>query len=111
VTEAELGNAMLVRDPRRAADRLVALSLQAGGADNATAVLVDVVGDDSPGLAVDRELAREESSLAGEEPRARRLGAPRWPFVVLVAAALALLLVWLRMGVGFNVFLWLQGVR
>ncbi len=111
VSEADLGNAMLVRDPRRAADRLVALSLQAGGADNATVVLVDIVGDAGMGPAVEQELAREESSLAGEEPRARRLGAPRWPFVVLIAAALALLLAWLRMGLGFDVFLWLQGVR
>ncbi len=111
VPEADLASAMLVRDPRRAADRLVALSLQSGGADNATVVLVDVVGDEGSGLAAERELAREESSLAGEEPRARRLGAPRWPFFVLFAAAVALLLAWLRMGLGFNVFLWLQGVR
>jgi hypothetical protein len=30
---------------------------------------------------------------------------------VLFAAVVALLLAWLRMGLGFNVFLWLQGVR
>jgi protein phosphatase len=32
------------RDPRDAADRLVAAALDAGGDDNATAVVVDVVG-------------------------------------------------------------------
>ena len=31
-------------DPRDAADRIVAASLSAGGVDNATAVVVDVVG-------------------------------------------------------------------
>ena len=35
---------MLNPDPRDAADRLVAAALEAGGDDNATAVVVDVVG-------------------------------------------------------------------
>jgi protein phosphatase len=39
--EAILDNA---GDPRDAADRLVAAALEAGGRDNATAVVIDVVG-------------------------------------------------------------------
>jgi len=41
-------------DPRDAADRLVSAALEAGGRDNATAVVVDVVGwltDDARGSA------------------------------------------------------------
>ena len=53
-------------DPRDAADRLVAAALDAGGRDNATAVVVDVVGlvhDDSLRL---RAAARESRSRSWE---------------------------------------------
>ena len=51
-------------DPREAAEELVARALAAGGRDNATAVVVDVVGleDDRPH---DSERERESPSRGG----------------------------------------------
>jgi PPM family protein phosphatase len=53
-------------DPRDAADRLVAAALDAGGDDNATAVVVDVVGlvPDQP-YDSDRQWASLEQKLGG----------------------------------------------
>ncbi|GAA5155339.1 protein phosphatase 2C domain-containing protein [Nocardioides marinquilinus] len=51
IDDAVIGHIMATAsDPRDAADRVVAAAVEAGGADNATAVVVDVVGlaDDRP---------------------------------------------------------------
>jgi PPM family protein phosphatase len=53
-------------DPRDAADRLVAAALVAGGEDNATAVVVDVVGwDGDDSYDSERERASLEEKLGG----------------------------------------------
>jgi PPM family protein phosphatase len=60
-------------DPRDAADRLVAAAVAAGGEDNATAIVVDVVGtvaDDS------YDAERQRASL---EEKLGRVGGARWP--------------------------------
>ncbi len=49
-------------DPRDAADRVVAAALQAGGEDNATAVVVDVVG-----LVPDSEYDSERQRVSLEQ--------------------------------------------
>ncbi|WP_460807460.1 PP2C family protein-serine/threonine phosphatase [Nocardioides salsibiostraticola] len=51
-----------VEDPRDAADRVVAAAVAAGGKDNATAVVVDVVG-----LAADRPYDTEQQRMSLEE--------------------------------------------
>jgi len=54
VDDAEMGRIVReVADPRDAAEQLVARALAAGGEDNATAVIVDVVGWTAPGAADD----------------------------------------------------------
>ena len=107
VEDARIRDAVATRDPRAAAERLVASSIEAGGADNATAVVVEV-RDAAEGAPPDTDLPREESFLYGELPRGGRLGAPRWPFVALAASAAVLVAVWLRVALGFDVFVWIR---
>ena len=53
-------------DPRDAADRLVAAAVVAGGEDNATAIVVDVVGtSDGAGYDAERQRASLEEKLGG----------------------------------------------
>lgn len=108
VDDARLRDALALRDPRAAAERLVALSIEAGGADNATAVVVEVRDAFQGSGPEETDLPREESFLYADLPRGGRLGAPRWPYVVLAASAAVLVAVWLRAALGFDVFVWLR---
>ncbi|MEY4673372.1 MAG: hypothetical protein RL148_1156 [Planctomycetota bacterium] len=78
---------------QEAAERLVAAALAAGGPDNATALVVRLRG--GSGVPEQFELPREE--LAAMPARSTRsLLAPRWPLLLLGAAAVLLALVGLR---------------
>ncbi len=88
--------------PQAAAEALVAAALAAGGPDNATALVIDVVAaaDDAEVEAV--ELPREERpDDRGGWPPVVSLRPPAWPWLLL-AASLAVLVheVWLRLGPG-----------
>jgi protein phosphatase len=92
-------------DPQRAANALVDEANKAGGEDNITVVLLDVVADDSPAAVVAddspaAEVLPDDRGRTAEEPvpsrrRRRRLPARRiaraalWVFPVLLVLALA----------------------
>lgn len=88
--------------PQAAAEALVAAALAAGGPDNATALVVDVVAA-APGAEVaDVELPRaERPDDRGGWPPAVSLRPPAWPWLLL-AASLAVLVheAWARLGQG-----------
>ena len=63
---------MANEDPRDAADELVKAALAAGGEDNATAVVVDVVGTDDRRCVRRRAPATEPRGEAGSPPVTRR---------------------------------------
>jgi len=110
VDESRMREAAGSKAPSVAAERLVALSIESGGADNATAIVVEVREAGEGDAAVDVELPREESFLYAELPRGERLGAPRWPVVALVVSALVLVAVWLRAALGFDIFVWFRNL-
>lgn len=85
--------ARLVEQPRpqQAAEAMVAEALAAGGPDNATAIVVDVLAAAPAGGGVDVDLPREE--LADDRrgwPRVVSLRAPWWPWLLLAAAVVLL---------------------
>lgn len=91
--------------PQAAAEALVAAALAAGGPDNATAVVVDVLPAGS-GL-------REVELPRGERPQSRdlwppptSLKTPLWPWVVLVAALLVLAAAAARWWWGIDIVGW-----
>lgn len=89
VPEADLVRTCRDQDPQAVAAALVAAALDAGGPDNATAVVVDVLEPGAGSTSV--ELPRDERPRNRDRwPRARSLQAPWWPWLVV---ALALLLV------------------
>jgi len=91
LSPAGLLRAVEAADAQRCAEDLVAAALAAGGPDNATAVVVDVLAATGEGT-VEQELPRDERTNArGGWPRAVSLRPPLWPW--LLAAAGALLLV------------------
>jgi serine/threonine protein phosphatase PrpC len=81
--------ALREEDPRDAADRLVELALRAGGPDNVTCLVADVVdaghGDDSPVV----QIATEDRSAPAPAPAGARTRTHR---VVLAAVAAVLVL-------------------
>jgi protein phosphatase len=75
--------------PQQAAEALVAEALAAGGPDNATAVVVAVVGQPAAGLA-DVDLPRDERPDDRRDwPRPRSLRGPAWPWLLLAVALAA----------------------
>lgn len=73
--------------PQAAAEALVGAALRAGGPDNATAVVVEVVATSGEALARDVELPRHERPDERQLwPVARSLRPPRWPWWLLVLA-------------------------
>jgi PPM family protein phosphatase len=102
VPSAELERAASRHKPQEAAEAMVQAALAAGGPDNATAVVVDVVapagtdatdgdaaGDDAP-VAVDLPRAEPTASMSDWPPPVR-LRSPVWPWLLLAAAVAFLL--------------------
>ncbi|MAD34739.1 MAG: hypothetical protein CMJ88_13425 [Planctomycetes bacterium] len=103
VEERALEALAALRDPQRAADRLVRAAVNRGGPDNATALVIDVL-DPALGESVEVELPRQERPSARTLwPVARSLRRPLWPFALLLVAAGLLLWSALRLA-GFTVF-------
>jgi protein phosphatase len=76
--------------PQAVAEALVAAALEAGGPDNATAVVVEVV-DPGAGQRRDVDLPREERPSSRDLwPRPTSLRAPLWPWLLWAAALLLL---------------------
>lgn len=97
VPPAELERAALRRTPQEAAEAMVQAALAAGGPDNATAVVVEVVpparsgvADDDAPVAVDLPRAELTTSMSDWPPPAR-LRSPVWPWLLLAAAVAFLL--------------------
>jgi protein phosphatase len=64
IADAEIASILVAAtDPRDAADQLVAAALTAGGRDNATAVVVDVVGWSAEDYDSDRQRLSLETKL------------------------------------------------
>jgi serine/threonine protein phosphatase PrpC len=95
VPEQEIGRILAeLENPQRAAEALVDAANDAGGQDNITAVVLDVLPEAAEAETAPVAPAAERDARAAEEPRARR----RWPRrlvlwvlipLVLVVAALA----------------------
>jgi len=91
VDEASFASIAAARAPQRVAERLVRAALDAGGPDNATAVVVDVV-DPRRSANLETELPRHERpGVRALWPAARSLRAPIWPWLLLISAAALLL--------------------
>jgi hypothetical protein len=108
-----LSPALLVRlcerpKAQEVAEALVAEALLAGGPDNATAVVIDVLGPDA-GTQFEVELPRDERPDDRRLwPRAQSLRPPLWPWFVLLFAIVLLvraaLRSWLGVGAGAGWF-------
>ena len=78
--------------PQAAAEALVGAALAAGGPDNATAIVVEVVSAAADADTVDVDLPRHERPSERQSwPPARSLRPPRWPWLLLLGAALVAL--------------------
>ena len=103
VEESALEALAALRDPQRAADRLVRAAVDRGAPDNATALVIDVL-DPALGESVEVQLPRHERpSARALWPAARSLRRPLWPFALLLVAAAMLLWSALRLA-GVEVF-------
>jgi len=95
-------------DPQTTAERLVAAALDAGGPDNATAVVVDCLAVGAgPATSVDLP-ARERPGLASFWPDPVLLRRPRWPWLLVALSLVLAVLVLLRgvWGVDVAAFWW-----
>jgi PPM family protein phosphatase len=81
---------------QQAADGLVAMALQAGGPDNASAVVVDLRPAGAAAGGGEVELPRDERDFVENWPPPVSLRAPVWPWLLLVAALWLLLPVIVR---------------
>lgn len=88
IPEAELTQILRQEQPQRAAEKLVQRANAGGGQDNATAIVIAVRGqDDAP--VVEVLLASDEAQEPfGPPARVPRVGPARWPWFVLLLAAL-----------------------
>jgi protein phosphatase len=89
VAPVEIERLLRAEAPAQAAADIVRLANEAGGRDNATVVVVEVVRTDGVGQIVATELVAEETARASVLPlAARRLRPARWPWLVLAVAVL-----------------------
>jgi len=96
--------------PQATAEALVAQALAAGGTDNATAVVVDVVDPAGGGAGRSVDLPRDERPGARAMwPRPMSLRPPVWPWLVFAAAA-GLLGIAIARWCGVDVRAWMHGV-
>lgn len=93
------------RPAAAAAEVLVAAALSAGGPDNATAVVVDVV--DGGDELVEVALPTEEASRRGDLDRRVGRAPPRWPILVLFVAAALVAAVVARVAFDLDVLGWI----
>ncbi|HVX46969.1 MAG TPA: protein phosphatase 2C domain-containing protein [Mycobacteriales bacterium] len=106
-----IADALAIEDPEAAADRLIELSLQAGGRDNISCIIADVVeegqGSDAPvveGAAAEPVEDESPAALQATDPRPKRQRFARrrrrvifgLGLVVLLLAAAAGLFAWTR---------------
>lgn len=106
---ADVGRLAGAQSPQAAAEALVAAALRAGGPDNATAVVVDVVSPSPSGTVREVRLEREERPDARAVwPRPSSLRPPVWPWLVLAAAVVLVGVTGLRWGLGWDPWAWLQ---
>jgi protein phosphatase len=96
--------------PAAAADRLVAAANAAGGPDNGTAIVVHVVDAAADAADVEVALPDQEAPRAVEPSPRGRLGAPRWPWLLVALAVVLLAAVVARWTTGFDAFLWLRSL-
>jgi serine/threonine protein phosphatase PrpC len=102
-----LGKVLARGAPQAAADALVALALRAGGPDNATAMVVEVV--DPAAVAESRavDLPRDERpGMRDLWPRPGSLRAPLWPWLLWSVAAALFGAALLRWWWGIDVWAW-----
>jgi protein phosphatase len=92
-------------EPEHAAAEIVRLANEAGGRDNATVVIVQVLRNGAPGEAVAVELAAEEAARPGAVPlrAAGRLQPARWPWAAVVLAGALGVLALLKGVLGIDV--------
>ena len=94
---------------QQAADALVAAALQAGGPDNATAVVVDVLDPAAKGER-EVELPRDERPSGRELwPKPASLRAPVWPWVLWTVALVLLVAAALRWWWDVDLWGWVGG--
>lgn len=98
---ADLAKVAAGGSPQQAAERLVAAALDRGGPDNATAVVVDRVA--TAAASVDLPVG-ETPRNRDRWPAAAVLTPPRWPWWLLLVAALFGLELGLRRGLGIDVW-------
>jgi len=92
------------------AESLVAAALAAGGPDNATVLVVDVLDPAAKG-GRDVDLPRDERPTGRELwPRPVSLRAPVWPWVLMVVSGLLILSAVVRWSWGVDVWAWLAGL-
>jgi protein phosphatase len=111
VPHAELMRLSRTGSPQAAAEKLVDAALAAGGPDNATAVVVDVLSTEPAKAAAEVELPRDERvhGLASW-PRPVSLRAPWWPWLVLCAALLMAAHAAVRWVFGIDGWVWLRSL-
>lgn len=95
--------------PQAVAEALVAAALAAGGPDNATAVVVDVLAPSATPANREVDLPRDERPGDRDRwPKPASLRRPVWPWVMLTLALLWLLHAGLRSAFGIDALAWLQ---
>lgn len=110
VVEPVIGRLSARGEPQQVAEALVAAALAAGGPDNATALVVDVLDPAADGVRV-VDLPRDERPSGREQwPRPVSLRAPVWPWVLWGTALVLLADAVARWWWGFDVRVWLSGI-
>lgn len=110
VAAAALARLALRGEPQQVAEALVAAALAAGGPDNATALVVDVLEPTATG-ARDVELPRDERPSGREQwPKPVSLRPPAWPWVLWAIALVLSTDAVARWRWGFDVWAWLAGL-
>lgn len=110
VPAVQLGKLLARGEPQAAADALVAQALAAGGHDNATAVVVEVLDPTAQGAGRDVDLPRDERpGVRDLWPRSPSLRAPIWPWMMWVAAAVLLSATLVRWWWGIDLWAFASG--
>jgi protein phosphatase len=110
VADDRIGRLTARGDAQAVAEALVSAALAAGGPDNATAIVVDVVDPAANGVH-DVDLPRDERPSGRELwPRAVSLRAPVWPWVLWVVSAVLIGSAVVRWLWDVDVWAWVVGL-